>query len=105
MSWAIHEITNETTPVSAECETDLNEFFSDEDMCLVQSGKLYFDPDHMEHMDWLADKEVQEILVKHNVTGFIGFGDLEGDNAGSFWGYRLEQGQCREVSGTITWEA
>src|ERR1700744_356709 len=46
---------------------------------------LYFDCDHMEHMDFLWNKDLQQVLSEHKVTGTVCFGSLEGDNAGSFW--------------------
>ena len=51
-------------------------------------GELYFDYDHMEHMDYVQD--VAEILQKHKVEGDIAFSSGEGDNAGETWCYRFD---------------
>jgi hypothetical protein len=70
---------------------------------VADKGKLMFNSDHMEHMDYLAshDKMVK-ILCKHKVKGDICFGSLDGDNAGSFWGYRFDgKGKVKDLVGSV----
>lgn len=72
-----------------------------------ETGKvhLYFNDDHMEHMDYLHDEVIQKVLCKHKVKGDICFGSLDGDNAGSFWGYRFDgKGGVVELKGTLVFE-
>lgn len=65
---------------------------------------LYFDPDWMEHMDFISDVQIQEVLKKHKVKGDICFGDLESSNEGRFWGYRFDgEGGMIRLSGYVDW--
>lgn len=67
-------------------------------------GVLHFEYDHMEHMDFLWDAKIQEILKQHEVEGVVKFGSLEGDNEGKFWGYEFDgKGGLVELKGTIEW--
>ncbi len=72
---------------------------------ITEDGKLSFNSDHMEHMDYLADSaEIVQVLTEHKVEGDICFGSLDGDNAGSFWGYRFDgKGGMKPLEGTIEW--
>lgn len=56
---------------------------------LGEDGKIAFNEDWGESMDFLFHEEAQDILRKHDAQGDVCFGSLEGDNAGSFWGYRF----------------
>ena len=76
----------EVFPSETEISDALDEFFS------VDGDDYYlvFIEDHMEHMDYLAcHKDILDTLQHMGVTGDITFGSLDGDNAGSFWGYRF----------------
>lgn len=68
-------------------------------------SKLSFNIDHMEWMDYIANsEEIKTTLKKHKVKGDICFGSLEGDNAGSFWGYRFDgKGGMKTLTGELTW--
>lgn len=69
----------------------------------TKNGKnfsLYFDPDHMEHMDYIPEflKELKSLKIKGDIT----FGSEEGDNAGSYWGYRFDgNGGMKNLQGHI----
>ena len=95
MGWSIGELKN-TVEICEVCARELFESQSYEGERwyeverVTHKGKLVFDEDHMEHMDFVWDEGVQAILMKHRVRGDICFGSLEGDNAGSFWGYRFD---------------
>jgi hypothetical protein len=66
---------------------------------------LNFDPDHMEHMDYLATHDkVVEILKEAKVSGDICFASEDGDNAGEAWGYRFDgKGGMKILTGERTW--
>lgn len=51
---------------------------------------LVFDSDHMEHMDYMWNEDIQAVLKKHKVKGDICFSSDDGDNAGESWGYRFD---------------
>ena len=66
--------------------------------------RLSFDPDDMEHMDYLHDEDLQKILVDGGALGRVCFGSLEGDDAGEFWGYKFGDGlSCRPLIGEVAW--
>ena len=108
--WSIAELEN-TITVTEECVKDLFEngqehedeiWWSIEDV--AYNDKLYFNPDHSEHMDYLWNEKVQEILNKHKVEGRVCFADVEGDSSGSFWGYRFDgQGNLENLKGEVVW--
>lgn len=111
MSWSIGLIEN-TVRISQKVAKQLFKlqednktdelWYSEDDV--VYEGKLQFNGDHMEHMDYIWREEVQSVLRKNKVEGSICFGSLEGDNADSFWGYRFDgKGGMRELKGTIEW--
>jgi hypothetical protein len=110
MSWHISNIKNEVV-INVKIARDL--FKSDADICCTwnDNGKLtdedlldylvgykgddgkyrlYFSDDHMEHMDFVDDESIQNVLKKHKVKGDICFASLDGDNAGTAWGYRFD---------------
>lgn len=67
--------------------------------------KLDFNSDHMEHMDFLWDDKVQEILKRHKIEGVAKFGDLAGDQFGQFWGYYFDgKGDMLELKGELVWD-
>ena len=110
--WTIACLVN-TVIISNECRDDLFEQLHDyeselwddyEQVTDKSTSLLQFNPDHMENLDWLNDKAI-EILKGHNVEGDICFGSLEGDNAGSFWGYRFDgKGGMKHLKGRLLWE-
>ena len=109
MGWYIAEIIN-NAEISDKCAEELFEaqdfeseiWYAKDDV--VYNGRLNFDPDHMEHMDYVWKPKIQEVLKKHNVKGDICFGSLEGDNFGSFWGYRFDgKGGMQELEGMLSW--
>ena len=109
--WSIGEIIN-NVKVPQKCAKELYDsqeyegelWNSLEDV--LSEGKLYFNPDHMESMDYLeAHDAFLKILSKYKVKGDICFGSLEGDNAGSFWGYRFDgKGKAATLEGKLVWE-
>ncbi len=96
----IHDLFDETQGYEGEIWDDID-YVADK-----KTGLLEFNPDHKEHMDYLAgnDKVIQ-ILKRYEVEGDICFGSLEGDNAGSFWGYRFDgKGGIKYLKGHLVWE-
>lgn len=69
----------------------------------VDGNELYFGND--EGADWLENGSALEILERHNVKGEVLFGSVEGDNAGTFWGYRFVPGQKTiRLTGRLRWK-
>jgi hypothetical protein len=89
MAWSIGVILN-TLVVPEDVQDKLIDLVEPEghniDIC---DGKIEFDYDAMEHMDFLWDDEVQVLLESANSHGVVVFGSVEGDNAGDFWGYKF----------------
>ncbi len=109
MSWTISNTVN-TVLVSRTCAKELFEaqneeiWYSPDEVTL--NGRLSFNPDHAEWMDWLANQDaLVEILKKHRVKGDICFGSSKGDNAGKFWGYSFDGlGGMTELVGRVVYE-
>lgn len=109
MSWTIGQMSN-TVKITKKCEKDLQKtayeigvLYDPSDM-IVESGKIWFDPDSTEHMDFIQNSAILNVLEKHKVNGRITFGSLEGDNAGKFWGYDFKDGVVKRLKGTIVFE-
>lgn len=70
-------------------------------------GKLEFDGDDMEHMDYVTHSdEICAALAAAGATGRLTFGSLEGDNRGTFWGVEFGSGHYRRYKATtadINW--
>ncbi len=65
---------------------------------------FYFNSDHMEHMDYMWHKEIIEIIKKHKLKGDVCFESVEGDNAGSKWGYRYDgKGGFVKLIAEVSW--
>lgn len=111
MGWSIENLVNEMK-ITAQCAKDLFEAQEYEEEIwyelkeVTHKGKLTFNPDHSEHMDYIHLPHIQEVLLKHKVKGDICFGSLEGDNAGQFWGYRFDgKGNVQNLEGKLQWYA
>lgn len=77
-----------------------DERFVDDSSCIIDQGKLVFNPDWMEHMDYLWDEDIQAVLKRHKVEGVVTFCSHEGDNRGSYWGYVFDgKGGMKKVRG------
>lgn len=69
---------------------------------IVYRGELQWGD--LEHACWfMYEEEVIDIFVKHGTRGEVLWGSVDGDNAGSFWGWRFEEGRCVKLKGTLTW--
>lgn len=109
MSWTVHVIDNtitvdESAQVSLEALPVHGDMFAD-GYGGVSRGKLLFDDDAMEHIDYLCNPEIRDVLIAHGASGRVTFGALEGDNSGSFWGYEFSPGNCQLLKGTLVWGA
>lgn len=63
---------------------------------------LYFNGDHDEHMDFVSEECIQDILKKYKVKGDICFLSADGDNCGTAWGYRFDgKGGMVKLKGSI----
>jgi len=103
MGWSIANLDN-TVKISKSCMEDLKRFEEELGIDFYSDDELYFNSDHMEHMDYLWNEEVLEVLKKHKVNGRVTFGSLEGDNAGSFWGYDFKDGEVTHLEGEVVWK-
>jgi len=109
MGWSIALISNDVE-ISSECAKDLwkavqkgdNPWYEEDE--ITWRGKLSFNSDHMEHMDYMWNPKIQEVLAKHKVNGDITFGSLDGDNRGQFWGYRFTNGVLTKLTGKVVFE-
>lgn len=109
MSWLIGEMDN-TVIITKKCEKDLQKaaykigaLYDPSDM-IVEDGKIWFDPDSAEHMDFIDNDEILAVLEKHKVDGRITFGSLDGDNAGKFWGYDFNDGKMTRLEGMVVFK-
>jgi hypothetical protein len=113
MGWSISNQINDVI-ISDECAKDLfvacpdafnayNEDISEEEQidCVREGDVLFFDCDHMEHMDYVGNDEVLAVLLKHKVNGDIGFSSADGDNSGENWGYRFRDGVMTRLRGEV----
>lgn len=106
MSWRIGVYSNDLF-ISDACAADLFELGTAEELWYSPhevrdtNGTLGFNEDHMEHMDYLCRSDIQNVLRKHKVNGTVTFHSTEGDNAGSAWGYRFEDGKLTELVGEL----
>lgn len=105
MSWSIANIDN-TVILNEDAKRELLEIADFINMwhCSddpFQDDYLWFSLDHQEHMDYLTP-EMLEVLARNNCVGDITFGSMEGDNQGSFWGYRIYgDGSWVELEGEL----
>ncbi len=105
MGWSISLLDN-TVEISDKCAAELFEkcadicdWYDEEDV--TYGGYLQFNMDHSEHMDYVRNKAVLQVLKKYKVDGIITFGSLEGDNSGSFWGYQFDDGELTKLTGEV----
>jgi len=105
--WSIN-LEENTLKITKKCERDLAELQSESypwakslggDLSPTEEGYLVFDSDACEHMDYLHEKEIADILLKHKVNGHITFSDHE--NGHRFWGYFFTDGVCTFITGTM----
>jgi hypothetical protein len=101
MSWRINLVKN-TVKINSGVALDLYNCGADVCFCweeecdfpmlqgIIYGGKLVFNPDHMEHMDYVWQPEVLAVLKKHKVKGDVCFSSNDGDNKGKKWGYRFD---------------
>lgn len=88
-----------------ETQAEMFEEFFEYDYSLEnpQEFSLLFNSDHMEHMDYVL--KVAEKLKEFKVEGDITFGSLNGDNSGSFWGYRFDgKGGIKKLKGSLSFK-
>lgn len=107
MGWHI-ELLEDTVKVPKAAVKDLDTWAQENDLIyegdsLVRKGKLEFNPDHMEHMDYVWQEEFLEIAKKHKFNGDITFTSADGDNSGSNWGYRFKDGEMKNLTGKVVW--
>src|ERR1700722_19588905 len=95
MGWNICLIKNEVA-ISAACAEALfkaqeykNEIWWNA-KGVTNGGKLSFNYDHKEHMDYLDKEHIQEVLKEHKVQGIILFCCADGEFAGYVWGYEFD---------------
>lgn len=102
--WSIECLRNDVTNVDSKVNEKLRKLVWWENGDQVIDGKLIFNSDDMEHMDWLGDNKVRQLLAKNGAVGVVCFGSLEGDNANSFWGYSFGNGKCTQLVGQVVWQ-
>lgn len=104
MGWSIHEVKNTVDlPKAAEAPIRKWALKTIDIDDVVADGKLYFNPDYMEHMDFLWQEGFDVLAKKFKLNGEVCFGSLDGDNAGEFWGYRFVDGLMTKLIGELRW--
>lgn len=117
MGWHIHLVLN-TVKIDSEIalalyKCDAQVRFAWEQECsfpmlegIINNGKLVFNYDHLEHMDYVWEPEVLEVLCKFKVQGDVCFTSHDGDNAGESWGYHFDGkgNQTDLIRRTGAWE-
>jgi hypothetical protein len=106
MAWNIGVIVNTiVVPEEFKFEFDqiMEDNFCDEPFDVYQS-KIEMIEDYMEHMDTFPRlaveyPQVAELFEKYKVNGDICFSSAEGDNKGSQWGYRFQDGVMTKLVG------
>lgn len=102
MGWQIGCLQN-TLDFNETCTTELNAWAAahGHDMLVYQGYIMWGE---LEHACWfMYEREVIAIFVKHGTRGETLWGSVDGDNAGSFWGWRFEEGRCVTLKGALTW--
>lgn len=107
MSWKIHCTKNTVSiPSSSLTEAFVAQMLADgcdfdwqdrSSFALPSKGNftLQFNPEHMEHMDWLSYKELRTLVARAGAQGEVCFTSFEGDNHHQKWRYVFEGGKCR----------
>lgn len=107
MSWTVNLIENTVSvdPSAQEKLLKLNDYLFEYPSYrgIDKRGKLNFNVGDMEHIDYLWDEEIRNLLVDHHASGRVLFGDLDGDNFGTFWGYEFSDNKCTLLKGTLVW--
>ncbi len=113
MGWQIKEVKN-TVKINKKIACELYEcgasvcYAWDEngmsvDDIVHSDGHLVFNPDHMEHMDYVHEDQIMKVLKKNKVKGDICFSSDDGDNAGKSLGYRFDgKGGMKKLAGKQT---
>lgn len=101
MGWNIGLITNQL-PISPVCAKELNPILEDLGFDPVRKGKLSFNENDSEHMDFLHEPAILSVLEKYEVTGRVRFASVEGDNAGRIWEHRFTDGKYVCVSSDLS---
>lgn len=113
MAWSIDLLSN-TIKISkkmaqkiyeATMENGYNDTFDGVESVRNDDGFLDFNPDHMEHMDYLWKEEVQKAFCALKVNGEVHFADNEGDSKGKMWGYRFKNGTFTKLVGKVVMES
>lgn len=91
MSWSI-DLQYNSVKLNEKAIQDLFDYRAenyDDDISYVvdEDGYIMFNPDDMEHMDFLWDHAVQNIITLNGCSGTVIFSSSEGDNKGQFWGW------------------
>lgn len=117
MGWTINEFENNTLKLTKKQAKELyaaqayeGEVWDYPDSILDDGGYLFFNSDHMEHMDYLSNNDgIVAKLREFKIQGRVLFCSHEGDNAGEYWGHEFDgKGGYSPLvgkTGTITWVA
>lgn len=99
MGWYINLIENEL-PISDEAAADIvaiEDYNLPKENERVLDGKLRFQMKHKEWMDYVWNKSILDVLLKHKANGQVLFSSSDGDNKGKTWGYRFTDGVLAEL--------
>ena len=100
MSWSIGlfhnglRIPNEETQQLLQDLAEENDHYID----ISSTGHILFDYDAAEHMDFMNQSWFEEFAKTHGLSGTVIWGSVEGDDAGTIWGYELINGEHRRLN-------
>lgn len=97
MGWRINLVKNDL-PLAPEACAEINAL-NHHRQIKAYDGKLVFDRDHLEWMDYVNEPELLAVLERHKVNGEILWSSSEGDNRGERWGYRFVDGAMTKITG------
>lgn len=115
MGWSINEVEN-TVRIPVEFAGKIfdagqgEHFFGDREDAEGEvlediengTGLLRFEPDSMEHMDYLWDQDILNVLAEAKVNGRVVFTSTEGDNRNTWWSYTFIDGAVEEDGGKLS---
>lgn len=106
--WHVHCIEN-TVTLDPKCGKKIQQLYENEiggEADVVDNDKLIFNEDDFEHIDFLWNEKIQNVLKKFKTRGVVKFLDPTGGGTGlRMWGYEFDgEGNMVHLEGKIQWE-
>lgn len=106
MAWKIG-INSHDLFISDECAFDLFAVSKEKPIWVdlsdvrTSDGRLSFKENHLNNMDYLGRRSIQDVLMKHKVNGTVTFQSTEDSNTGAAWGYHFYDGELTRLIGRL----